>query len=324
LENETSEVDTLFSISLLHSGDELLKNSKAMQLMHSFSGAYFERGEWIDSREIHSCQSAFDSGKAINMIINRYSQRDRSVMGKKEDHMPDYVLDVYFGNAILNQITHYVKTCVIPSNLANCDSITLWPKVDPEDRDFFGTLISRALLFLKGYPILLDPSITDMSKYKIDRLVVLRRQDLFREIGIVQEVMAMLNLLQPVSDGVNYLRQSTNQKDSSNALLVLFMQESKFVLNQCLLLLFEMLRNNQKSQMYISDYLLVILAHVSMNKMAATIARELLSSNKELQETKIGIKEITVFAEKMREIQMNALYLELLQTCCSCLVRKGE
>ena len=139
---------------------------------------------------------------------------------------------------------------------------------------------------------------------------------MFREIGILQEVLSMLNILQPIS-GATLPDESV--KENSN-MLISFMEEGKHVLNHCLLLLFEMLKSNQVSQMYISDYLLVILAHISTNKMAANVARELLSSNRELQETKIGVKEITIFAEKMREIQMNSLYLELLQTCCSCMV----
>ena len=47
--------------------------------------------------------------------------------------------------------------------------------------------------------------------------------------------------------------------------------------------------------------------------MAAKVANELLSSNRELQEKKIGINEITIFAEKMREVPMNSMYLQLLK-----------
>lgn len=99
-----------------------------------------------------------------------------------------------------------------------------------------------------------------------------------------------------------------------------FMDVGKQVLNECFNLLYDLIRSNLNNQLYISDHLLVILSHISTDKMAAKVAQELLSSNKELQETKIGLKEITIFADKMREIPMNSMYLQLLQTCCSCLV----
>ena len=99
-----------------------------------------------------------------------------------------------------------------------------------------------------------------------------------------------------------------------------FLDVGKLVLNDCFNLLFELIKNNIKNQLYISDHLLVILSHISADKMAAKVAQELLSSNKELQETRIGLKEITIFADKMREVPMNSMYLQLLQTCCSCLV----
>lgn len=98
------------------------------------------------------------------------------------------------------------------------------------------------------------------------------------------------------------------------------MDVGKQVLNECFNLLYDLIRSNLNNQLYISDHLLVILSHISTDKMAAKVAQELLSSNKELQETKIGLKEITIFADKMREIPMNSMYLQLLQTCCSCLV----
>lgn len=320
LDSEVNENEALFSIVVLHNTEEVLKNSKAIQLSHAESAAFFERGPKLEDSSSHTCLSTKESGKAINMIINRYWQIDRSAGGKKIDRKGEVVLDIYFTQAVFHQLTHFVRGSVMP-NLKNCDSLTLWPQFDLEGRALFDTIISRAILFLKGFPILLDPSITDMSKYKIDKLVVIRRQNMFLEMGILQEVLVMLNFLQPISGKI--VPDDPADDAQSKWFLTVFLAESKEVLHQCLLLLFEILKGNQRSQMYISDHLLVILAHISTNKMAANIARELLSSNRELQETKIGVQEITIFAEKMREIQMNSLYLELLQTCCSCLVRKS-
>jgi hypothetical protein len=114
--------------------------------------------------------------------------------------------------------------------------------------------------------------------------------------------------------------QLDDLKKGATPALLNFVSTTKEILTLCLSLLFELIFQNLNNQIYISDNLLVILSHVSTDQTAAKVAKELLSSNRELQEKKIGPREITIFAEKMIEIPMNAMYLQLLETCCSCLV----
>jgi hypothetical protein len=140
---------------------------------------------------------------------------------------------------------------------------------------------------------------------------------MFREQGLLQELMVLLNLLGPISDWV-IADASTNRLPKGG--LVDLARET---LSECMNLLYDIIKKNLLNQLYIADHLLVILAHASTDRMAAKVAQELLSSNRELQETKIGHEEITVFADKMREVPMNSMYLQLLQTCCSCMVRKA-
>jgi len=70
--------------------------------------------------------------------------------------------------------------------------------------------------------------------------------------------------------------------------------------------------------MYVADFMPVLLAHLSGQPLAGKCVTEMLASNMELQETKIGTREIAIFVEKLRSSKMNAMYLQLLKACCSC------
>ena len=142
---------------------------------------------------------------------------------------------------------------------------------------------------------------------------------MLRQQGLVEVLIDMLRLLIPISDWL--VADSSHVASNKPNRVGGFMEVGKRVLNDCLNLLFDLIRNNLQNQFYIADHLLVVLAHISTDKTAAKVAQELLSSNRELQDNNIGVKEITAFADKMREIPMSAMYLQLLQTCCSCLVR---
>ena len=42
----------------------------------------------------------------------------------------------------------------------------------------------------------------------------------------------------------------------------------------------------------------------------------MLSSNRELQETKLGVDEIRAFAGMLRDSQMSAMFMKLIKACC--------
>lgn len=151
-------------------------------------------------------------------------------------------------------------------------------------------------------------------KFRSGKSAIQRRQNILRETGILEAIMVMIKYLQPFSKLVN------SDASTNRLAKVGYIEAGKTVLSECLNLLFDLIKDNTANQLYIADHLLIILSHVSTDKTAAQIAQELLSSNRELQETKIGMKEITIFTEKMRDVHMNAMYLDLLRTCCSCLV----
>ena len=76
--------------------------------------------------------------------------------------------------------------------------------------------------------------------------------------------------------------------------------------------------DNAENQMYVADFLPDLLAHLSSQPLAGKCVTAMLGSNMELQETKITRREIAIFMDKLRGSKMNSMYLNLLQSCCSC------
>lgn len=310
--NEPNETETLFFVLEIHSNEELLGNAKAVQIKHAFHGVFIERGPFNNNYQLHSCKSTRKNNKAVNVIVNRYIQKEKFSIAKHNEDSIGEVLDIYFARAVLHTIVRFIKNTSIPMN-SNTSEISIWPKMAVNDRNLFSIVIARAALFVQGYPTSLDQQ--NLSNYKTEAYVITRRQNIFREQGLLQEILLLLDILQPISDWV--------VSDASANKLVKggFLEVGRVVVSECLNLLYDLIKGNIRNQKYIADHLLVILAHVSSDRMAAKVAQELLSSNRELQETKISFKEIRTFAQKMRDIPMNSMYLQLLQTCCSCMVR---
>jgi hypothetical protein len=316
LENEPSDFSALFGVSQLNSSEELLLNSKAVTMKHGF-GVYLERGRFNDRHKVFSSMLTRNKTKAVSVVINRYTQKEKYTLSKIIEKTPaESVIDVYFGQAVTQLVTWFVKSTVIPRS-SRSEAKSIWPRIDATDRSLFSVVAQRTILFVRGYPLTMNVGSPELDTFKVDQYVVTRRQNMFREQGLLQELMVLLNLLGPISDWV-IADASTNRLPKGG--LVDLARET---LSECMNLLYDIIKKNLLNQLYIADHLLVILAHASTDRMAAKVAQELLSSNRELQETKIGHEEITVFADKMREVPMNSMYLQLLQTCCSCMVRKA-
>jgi hypothetical protein len=308
LEKDPDEKKTLFYIQELHSADEELHNSKAVQIKHAFLNVYLQRGVFSDEKKVYSCLTTRSKSKALSTIATRYIQKDTSSF--HED-----TLDVYFARAVMFHLFRFVKATALPTLLSNDANASFWPRLDNTDRAFFSTLMKRAMAFVRGLPIRWkNDNADEFNDIRPSRATIQQRQNIFREVGILEAVMLMIKYLQTLSRLIN-TEASTNRLAKSGELDI-----GKNVLHQSLHLLYDLIKDNTANQLYIADHLLIILAHVSTDKKAAEIAQELLSSNRELQETKIGEKEITIFTQKMRDVHMNSMYLNLLRTCCSCLV----
>lgn len=310
LDHKPSERHTLFSISELHSGNDFLNNARAVQIRHSFHNAYLERGHYNDSQKVFSCAVTRNRTKAISVILNRYVQKDK-VLIKKISATGDEALDIYFSKATAFHLAKYCKALSFPGMLTQ-DTSTIWPRMDKQEAHLFSTFMARITLFVRGFPIRVKMRIEDLAQFQGGKHVVMMRQNMMREVGVLQIIMTMIKALQPLTD-LMASDASTNRFVKAG-----FVEMGKDVLSECLQLLYVLVKKNTANQLFIADHLLVILEHVSSDKTAAKVAQELLSSNRELQETKIGRREIGIFTDKVRDTPMNAMYLQLLRTCCSC------
>ncbi|RYG69662.1 hypothetical protein EON64_02165 [archaeon] len=312
LESKADEKKTMFSIHELHSANELLSNGKAVQIRHGYYGSYLERGPYNDSQKVHPAVVTRLKSRAVSLILNRYVQKEK-VLIKKVSATGDEALDVYFSKAACHHLTRFARALAVPVVLSQ-DVSTIFPRIDKQEAQQFSSLMARIMIFVRGYPIRTKMRPEELSKFKGGKHIVLRRQNMLREVGVLQIIMTMIKALQPLS---NLLAQDMSTMRLGKSA---FIEMGRGVLTECLQLLFDTIRKNAANQLYIADHLIIILEHVSSDQLASKVAQELLSSNRELQETKIGKREVAVFTEKVQETPMNAMYLQLLRTCCSCAV----
>lgn len=314
LTENSSDKKALFMFSELHSTSDILRNSKAIQMKHG--SIYIERG---DKNDRHRCYTVLGSRhrmKAVSLIINRYTESsgDDDHSGDKDDAESSggnrVIMDVYVAAAAKFYLKHYLSITVVPSP-RNSVVNTIWPQVLPADRHLFTLFIEKFVRFIQGYPLAIDPNW--MSTYKVNPKIRSRRQHLFREQGIMDVIIKILDLLRPISE-----RSITGEAHLNQLAEGGLISMAKAVITDCLKILFELVKECPSNQIYVADEMSILLAHVSSDRVAALIAREMLNNNRELQETKIGNDEIVTFAERMRESEMNAMFLQLLQSCCSC------
>ncbi len=314
LETEANENHSLWFIQELHSMEERLYNTRAVQIKHALFSCYLQRGTFHDSSKIYSCLNTRSKSKALSVIATRYHQPKTIFNGITT--LTEETMDCYFVKAVMFHFNKFVKATEVPTSYSqDLVNATFWGRLDISDRTFFPTLTLRTTLFIRGYPITLKVGTNEMSNPLGSRSVIVRRQNMLREVGLLESIMVMIHSLEPLSQLINAELSTAKLVKSS------YVEMAKMVLSECLGLVHILIKENTSNQLYISDHLLIILSHISTDKKAALIAQELLSSNRELQETKIGTREITIFSERMRVVHMNSMYLNLLRTCCSCLVR---
>ena len=301
----TLDKSSLFQINELHSSNEFLSDSKAIQLRNGHM--ILERGDYSDRHKVFSCNGTRHKMKAASLILNRYMQPSEDKM-----HQNDPVrapLDVHVGISSLVNLTKFLDITSVPPMKAT-GITSIWTSLNSSDKHIFTTMVDRIIRFVQGFPVLIDPNLKD--SYRVNKNVIRRRQNMFREQGTLAVVLRMLEKLVPIVDR-SISGDAAPQQYSDGGLLFV----GRAVISDCLKLLKEIVKDNSANQMNLADNMLIILAHVSIDPIAAAIAREMFGSNRELQETKIGPKEFNIFAERMRESEFNSMYLKLIHACCS-------
>ena len=296
----------LFQVNELHSSSDFLTNNKPIQVRHGHT--FLERGEYHDRHKVYSVNGVRGKGKACNFIVTAFSEVEDE--GAEKSLFEDMPSDLVVGKAFATHFKRYVDVTEVPAP-DNTRTNSIWTSVDPKGVAFFDEIMFTITKFLGGYPILFK--VENASALQIKKSTIYRRQKMFREQGTLSLLIQLLKLLVPISQRRASLDAAPVQLEPGGLVEV-----GSGIISKCLILLKNIMHNHPFNQMFIADNLLVVLAHVGSDDAAGEIAQEFFSTNRELQETKIGIREVKIFVGRMRESEMNATFLNLLRACCSC------
>ena len=304
--DEPTEKHSLFTIYELHSQNDSLQTNKAIQLRQGHM--FVERSDYVDRWKSFTCAGTRNRMKATNLIITRYAEH--TGQSNAQINHQDMAMDIHVGISIRNVLKSFLEVTRVPS-VRDSKTSSIWAHLDPTERAVFASTVELYMYFIKGFPIVHDEHI--IKTYIPRAEVIKRRQSLFREQEGLKILLLLLAKLTPISERLASGDAAAHQFNEGGLLF-----SARNVVSTSLRLLAEMTRNNSENQMYVAEFMGVVLAHCSSEKLAAEITQEMLSSNRELQETKMGPDEIVVFSEKLRDSQMSAMFLRLIQSCCSC------
>lgn len=326
---------TLFQISEINSTKNLLSNGRASQI--SQHGTWIERGEILDDMSF-AIKGSRNRDNAVALVISRYIEPSTSdgpgTEGDEDDSSrPSAIpcaLDCYVGVSARDYLRKYLDMTVVEPHHHHGDhgsNNTIWPAGDLDSFDFFSKIIERCQNFVHGFSI--NDTGINLEVDKGNLTLQNRRQNLFREQGIIEIILLMIHKLVPISVMAEEAENAKNKKSSTsslvdepvdhhheaNSMLIAIGQD---VLKLCFQLVLSCMQGNPENEIYVADFMPVLLAHLSTQPLAAKCVTSMLSNNMELQETKIGKREINIFIKKLRGSKMNAMYMQLLQAVCSC------
>ena len=313
---DRNDPGTLFNINEIYISGKFMNNAKPTQL--SQEKAWLARGDMVSNTTSYQCVCTYSKENATNWLISRYIPNSYSPDSGVMDREP---LDIYVALTFRNYLTKYLNMMVVPSDSF---ASSVMPTAEPSDIDFYKTLTSSLTMFIQGFPITQDYSSVNVDEEVASQNEKLKveRQVLVREVGILQIAVLILDKLIKISVEGDKFQLMT--KGTSKAIKKLqpeippYLNMGKLILHQIFAVVYQSIRDNPLNQIYVADFLPVLLTHLGTQEYAGKCVNEMLSKNMTLQETKIGKREITIFITKLRASKMNPMYLKLLQSCCSC------
>lgn len=314
---DASDPNTVFSVTEIANPGKFLTNAKALQI--GTNGQWIERGALENGNYI--VKSTEDKSMSVALLINRFSSRvivDSSLGAVAIEELDSSSkstepLDAFVGLSIRSYLQKYLVMTVLPKS----DHVnTLWPTANRGDMPFFQSMIQKVILFSQGFPISAENVLLGIDKGNAK--LRMRRQSLLREQGTIEVVLRLINKLIPITERADAFKNLPKKHAPILESELSAIEMGRVVLSECFQLLYYVILDNTQNQIYVADFMPSLLAHLSSQPMAGKCVTEMLSKNWELQETKIGTREIRIFVDKLRSSKMNALYLQLLQSCCSC------
>ena len=302
---------TIFSAQEIYQTGIAMSDNKPVQIMHG-SNIWLGRGDMTGDAAF-KCDAKQDKSSAINWIIGRFTGSQFTTI--------DEPLDVHVGVAASVYLYQFFDEIELPHDQF---AISVTPRLEQYELDFFQDLMKALTMFVQGFSIAEGLRVTNAEEEVISpsEKLKLERQVLVREMGIINVCLLILDRLIPISTEGDKLKLASKGTTSSAKKKQVdyppYLVAGEWILKQVLIFVYQAIRESPDNQMYVGDFLPVLLSHLGTQPYAAKCVNEMLSSNMELQEKKVGRREISIFISKLRASKMNSMYLKLLQSCCSC------
>jgi hypothetical protein len=280
--------NSLFSVNEISSTTTYLSRAKAVQISNN--------NRWIPGFK--------DKGQPANLLIHRYTEA-----GKGEGSGCTDPLDVHVGMSARIFLQKMLDRTLVPTG--DFSSGTIWPGYDRAELSVFVAMTDRIILYIQGYSI----SVENTTGVTVSNRVITSRQNMICDQGTLDIVIRLIDKLKPISEKSKEMSAADSSHAEEEKAVV---RMGQAVLNKSLNILFYTISKNHRNQMFVADAMPTLLSHVGVQDLAAKCVTELLDSNMELQEVKVGIREISIFTEKLTASRMDGMYLHLLSACCSC------
>jgi len=266
--DEPDDDSTLFSMFQLYNTGSYLINNKPLQLKMGQSGAWIKRGEVHEDFDGDTWTTTSDQVSALSLLVTRYDPHATLAFGT--DIPAGEPLDVDVCQAALYYFKRYESMIIIPDG----DYInTVWPGTQKSDIDFYKFVCKKLVKFIQGAPMSSDiDSVIDLSN---DNMRV-SRQSIFRQQGFVQILLLFVNDLVYMSKMAEEVSSDSKKKKKPSSNMQGLLKMSSILLENALTLLYELIKSHPVNQMYVADFMPVLLSHLNSQPLAGKCVTEML------------------------------------------------
>lgn len=303
---------TLFSLHELHSTGAYLMNQHPVQLSHG--NTYLERSDFreIANTTHYVCKGNKSRAQAVNLFITRYE------LETNIREVCDTPLDIFVGISILRFLNEAYRS------MCSDNEIQL---LSPDDEASFNAHMALAIAHVEH----MQPSVDGVSDDIVSEtlreqaLVRFSRQSMLREQGTLNIVLmylhAMVHMFDNHDDDVTEIDSDIDDETIASRKLTQYtIKQCDRICDKLLKFLLSAIHNHAENQLCVAEHMHVVLGFVRTHSVAADVVTAMLKDNVELQQHKIGPREIRIFVEQLAspDSKLNPMYFGMLRAFCSC------
>jgi inositol 1,4,5-triphosphate receptor type 3 len=204
---------------------------------------------WHESNHHSHPSINHQSTQYSHHLLLPYRYMQFSVDGPTNNKEPN---DAFTGMSIKRSMWKFLNMTSIPRRK---NVTTLWPDADQTEVDFFAYLTTRAKNFSQGFNIT-DGHVT-LGVDKSNQLLRTQRQNLMRELGIIEVTLRIINRLKPLTAMFDRSESRGQPLADSDKQLLAF---GNIILTQLLDLVYYCILDNASNQMYVFCHSVILLS----------------------------------------------------------------